>query len=644
MSGIFRNVTLWSAPAVHVRDFSVQPDLDAQYRDGTLHVVAKVKNFGGEPAPARRLNFQLYDGAGQPVPSGAASADVPALASGEEKTVSLQVAVADPSKWSAEIPSLYTSVLSLTAPENGADGAAAEILSCRTGFRKIEIKGEVFCLNGVPIKLLGFNRHENEADTGHSVTEGDMRRDIRLLKGCNSNHVRTCHYQDDPRWYELCDEYGLYLVAEANLESHGSGWDAPNSLSYHAEWLEAHLQREIDNVESQKNHASAIVWSLGNESGGGPNFDAALATVKALDPTRPVQYEGFQHGGGPNTRGDLVSQMYTSPDAMNKALEQHQWGKPFYLCEYAHAMNNSMGGLTEYLNVINKYPGSMGGAIWEWQDQALWNRRDPAHPFLAYGGGFGDHPNDGVFILKGGGVFTDRTPNPKYFEVKHGYQWIKTEARDLGRGGLTVRNRYAFLPLGAFRAAWTVSRDGLEVARGDLPLPEVAPGESAPLDVPLPADVLAAPGEYFLHVGYRFKQTPAWMPTDVEIASDQFALPAHAATAGVLRRARPVRMVRSKWWTMPGGSRSMAAPAAGGSTRFLTGPAARSPNWSMATRRSSPRARAASPCTPTAPRTARTTTGRATIGNPPGWMLSPCARRRSRSPPRRTPCRSRSAA
>ena len=173
----------------------------------------------------------------------------------------------------------------------------------------------------------------------------------------------------------------------------------------------------------------------------------------------------------------------------------------------------------------------MGGAIWEWQDQALWNRRDPAHPFLAYGGGFGDKPNDNVFILKGGGVFTDRTPNPKYFEVKHGYQWIKTAARDLARGGLTVQNKYAFTPLSQFRAAWTVSRDGQEVAHGDLPLPEVAPGGSAPLDVPLPADVLAPPGEYFLHVGYRFKQTPAWMTADMEIATDQFPLPSHPATA-----------------------------------------------------------------------------------------------------------------
>ena len=538
MSGIFRNVTLWSAPAVHIRDFSVQPDLDASYRDGTVQVVAKIKNYGEQPAPARTLKYHLYDRAGQPVANGAASGEVPALAPGEESTVALQVAVADPLKWSAEIPNLYTSVLSLDQP---AGIAAPEILSCRTGFRKIETKGDLFCLNGVPIKLLGFNRHENEAETGHAVTEADMRRDIRLLKGCNSNHVRTCHYQDDPRWYELCDEYGLYLVAEANLESHGSGWDAPNSLSYHPEWLKAHVQREVDNVESQKNHASAVIWSLGNESGGGPNFDVALATVKKLDPTRPVQYEGFQHGGGPNTRGDLISQMYTSPDAMNSALGKHEWPKPFYLCEFAHAMNNSLGGLTEYLDAINKHPGSMGGAIWEWQDQALWNRRDPAHPFLAYGGGFGDKPTDTVFILKGGGVFTDRTRNPKYFEVKHGYQWIKTAARDLAKGELTVQNKYAFTPLSEFLAEWTVTRDGQEVAHGDLPLPEVAPGGSAPLDVPLPAEVLAQPGEYFLHVGYRFKEKPAWAgpETEEEIATDQFPLPRPADAAVAAAPAHP---------------------------------------------------------------------------------------------------------
>ncbi len=530
MSGIFRNVTLWSTPVVHVRDFSVQPDLDAQYRDGTLHVVAKVKNYGDWPAPSGALSYQLYDRTGQIVPGGAASGNVPALAPGEEKAVDLQVTVANPQKWSAEMPFLYTSVLTLDEPAEQTDGTPPEILSCRTGFRKIEIKGNVFCLNGVPIKLLGFNRHENEPETGHTVSEAEMLRDIQLLKGCNSNHVRTCHYQDDPRWYELCDEYGLYVVAEANLESHGSGWQPPQSLSFHPEWKQAHVQREVDNVESQKNHSSILIWSLGNESGWGPNFDAAYDVVKKLDPTRYVHYEGWQHGGD-DKKGDLISQMYTSPSKVDQVLTKHEYDKPYYMCEFAHAMSNSLGGLQEYLDVFDKNPGAMGGAIWEWQDQAIWNRRDPAHPFLAYGGGFGDKPNDSVFILKGGGVFADRTRNPKYFEVKHGYQWIKTTARDLAQGGLTVRNKYAFTPLSQFLAAWSVSRDGQEVAHGDLPLPEVAPGGTAPLDVPLPPGLLAQPGEYFLHVGYHFKDKPAWAAPDTEkeIATDQFALPSQAA-------------------------------------------------------------------------------------------------------------------
>ena len=527
MSGIFRNVTLWSAPAVHVRDFSVQPDLDAQYRDGVLHVVAKVKNYGDRPASARALRYQLYDRAGQPVSGGMASGTVPALAPGEESTVVLQASAANPQKWSAEMPFLYTSVLSLDAPASEQGGSPPEILSCRTGFRKIEIKSNVFCLNGVPVKLIGFNRHENEPETGHTVSEAEMLRDIQLLKGCNSNHVRTCHYQDDPRWYELCDEYGLYLVAEANLESHGSGWQPPGSLSFRPEWEKAHVQREVDNVESQKNHAAVVIWSLGNESGWGPNFDAAYHAVKNLDATRYVHYEGWQQGGD-RKKGDLVSQMYPSPTAMEQALKNHDYDKPYYLCEFAHAMNNSLGGLTEYMDEFYKYPGAMGGAIWEWQDQAIWNRTDPAHPFLAYGGGFGDKPNDGVFILKGGGVFTDRTRNPKYFEVKHAYQWIKTTAHDLARGELTVENKYAFTPLSQFLAAWTVTRDGQEVAHGDLSLPEVAPGGSAPVSVPLPQGLLARPGEYFLHVGYRYKETPAWSAPDTEkeIATDQFALPA----------------------------------------------------------------------------------------------------------------------
>ncbi len=530
MSGIFRNVTLWSAPTVHVRDFSVQPDLDAQYRNGTVHATAKVKNYGDRPAAAQTVRFELHDTAGQIVPGTAASLTVSALAPGEEKALSFQVAVTQPWKWSAEFPTLYTSVLSL-------DGTAPEILSCRTGFRKIEIKDSVFCINGTPVKLLGFNRHENEAETGHYVTEANMLRDIKLLKGCNSNHVRTCHYQDAPRWYELCDEYGLYLVAESNLESHGSGFGPPNSLSYKPEWKEAHIQRQVDNVDSNKNHASVVIWSLGNEAGNGPNFAAASKAVKAIDSTRLVHYQGNSDDG------DMESQMYTNPSESAGWISNHQDGKPFYLCEFAHAMSNSLGGLHEYLEMINSNPHSMGGAIWEWQDQALWNRRDPAHPFLAYGGGFGDKPNDSIFILKGGGVFTDRTPNPKYFEVKHGYQWIKTAARDLAKGGLTVQNKYAFTPLSQFRGVWSVTRDGAEVAHGDLPLPEVAPGGSAPLDVPLPADQLAAPGEYFLHVGYRFKQAPPWLlAPDTEIATDQFPLAFHPAAPAAMAKSGPLKV------------------------------------------------------------------------------------------------------
>ncbi len=530
MSGIFRNVTLWSTPVVHLRDFSVQPDLDAQYRDGSLRVIAKVKNYGDRPAPAQTLHFQLYDPAGKIVPAAAASVPAPALAAGEEKAFTLQVPVAAPEKWSAEIPTLYTSVLTL-------DGPAPEIVSCRTGFRKIEIKDSVFRINGVPVKLLGFNRHENEAETGHYVTEENMLRDIKLIKGTNSNHVRTCHYQDDPRWYELCDEYGLYLVAESNLESHGSGFGPPDSLSYKPEWKQAHIQRQVDNVDANKNHASVIIWSLGNESGDGPNFADAAKAVRAIDDTRLVHYQGNSDDG------DMESEMYTNPSESAGWISNHPGGKPFYLCEFAHAMSNSLGGLKEYLEMINQNPQSMGGAIWEWQDQALWNRRDPAHPFLAYGGGFGDKPTDSIFILKGGGVFTDRTPNPKYFEVKHGYQWIKTEARDVAHGGLTVQNKYAFTPLNKFRAVWSITRDGTEVAHGDLPLPEVAPGAAAPLNVPLPTEQLAAPGEYFLHVGYRFKQTPAWMSVaDTEIATDQFPLLYRAAAPAPIAKAPPLKV------------------------------------------------------------------------------------------------------
>ncbi len=551
LSGIFRNVTLWSAPQVHVRDFFIKTDLDSQYRDATLEAILKVKNYGAQASSPCAAAIELFDGQGKPMSGLATEAKVPGLAPGEETAVTLSLKVANPAKWTAETPNLYTTVLTLKTGNQ-----TTEILSSRTGFRKVEIKGPVFTINGVPVKLKGANRHENWPDTGHYVTEERMIRDLEVLKQCNCNHVRTCHYSDDPRWYELCDEYGIYLNAEANVESHGYGY-GPQSLSNPKSWEAAHVDRNVANVESFKNHASVVIWSLGNEAGQGPNFLAALRAVKALDTSRPVHYERF--GTGPNNPADIDSQMYTHPDAVVRIGQSADRTKPFYLCEYAHAMNNSMGSIGEYNDAFDKYPNLLGGAIWEWEDQGIWNRRDPNHVFLAYGGGFGEVPNDHYFIHKGV-VFSDRSPKPHYPEAKKAYQWIGIEPGDLSAGQVKIRNKYAFIPLSGFRGSWTVAEDGRTIDKGNLESLDLAPGMDKTVTIPV-TKISPVPGaEYFLRVSFVLAKDELWAKAGYEVASAQFQLPAEAhALAADATKMKQVRLDQTETQITVSGERFAVA-------------------------------------------------------------------------------------
>ena len=516
LSGIFRNVTLWSAPPLHVRDFFVKTDFDEKYHDATLDVSAKIRNFSDTDRGPSRFSVELFAGDGKPVPGATASTGVPAMKAGRETAVSLKIPVANPLKWTAETPNLYTTVLKL----------GDEIISCRTGFRKIDIKGRVFLINGVPVKLKGVNLHENWPDTGHYVPEERMVRDLELMKQGNCNHVRTSHYSHDPRWYELCDEYGLYLVAEANVESHGYQ-RAPQPLSGLKEWEAAHVDRNVANVENFKNHPSVVIWSLGNESAGGTNFLAALAAVKAIDATRPTHYERFGGRLFPGNSTDIQGAMYTPLPRLETLASSTNCTRPYYLCEYAHAMFNSMGSLGEYSDLFDTVPGLMGGAIWEWQDQGLWNGRDPKRQFMAYGGGFGEVPNDHYFIHKGV-VFSDRSPKPHYPEMKRVYQWIGLEADDLAAGTVKIKNKYQFIPLDRFEGAWTVSEDGTVIDRGSLAVGGIAPGAEKEIKVPFKA-IMPKPGaEYFLRVSLALAKDELWAKAGYEVAAGQFKLPVGA--------------------------------------------------------------------------------------------------------------------
>lgn len=515
LSGIFRNVSLWSTPQEHIRDYFVKTNLDKQYKNAVIEVSAQVKNYGDKTTKANQLTATLYNGS--TIVKGA-TGNVPALKPGEETTVKLSFPVSNPQKWTAETPKLYTTVLSL---KNG--NTTNETISSRTGFRTIEIKGRIFTINGVRVKLKGVNRHENWPEVGHAVTEEQMIRDIVLIKQANCNHVRTCHYSDDPRWYELCDQYGIYLVAEANLESHGA-WDDFNE---DPRIKDAIIDRNVANVQNFKNHPSVIIWSLGNECGsGGSNFRAALDMVKKLDPTRPTHYQGF--GIGEKNPADIDSDMYTDLENTEKIANDNKYTKPFYLCEYAHAMFNSMGSVDEYNDLFDKYPTLLGGAIWEWQDQGVWNRRDPKHPILAFGGGFGEYPNDRYFIHKGV-VASDRSLKPHYPELKHAYQWIAVKAKDITKGIITIKNRYQFINLDGFTGNWELSENGIVTTKGNFDIGKINPGEEK--DVKIPYDIISKlkpDAEYFLRVSFTYKADKMWAKKGFEAASQQLEFPAKA--------------------------------------------------------------------------------------------------------------------
>ncbi|MVN92813.1 glycoside hydrolase family 2 TIM barrel-domain containing protein [Mucilaginibacter aquatilis] len=528
MSGIFRDVTLWRAPTQHVRDFSIKTQLDKSYKNATLKVSTKIANYDSQTAKKLTVSASLYKGKQLIKRSEARSV---LINPSSEKAVNIELPVPNPEKWTAETPNLYTTVITLEQ-----NGKAIEYLSSRTGFRQIEIKGRSFLVNGVPIKLKGVNRHENWPNGGHAITEAQMLRDIMLIKQGNCNHVRTSHYPDISRWYELCDEYGLYVLSEANVECHG----LMDRFNNEPLMKSAIIDRNVANVENFKNHPSIIIWSLGNECGsGGENFRAALAKVKELDNTRPTHYEGF--GIGKGNPADLDSRMYSplipnnwpGADAKRRALRPVEetatnpdLTKPFYLCEFAHAMFNSMGSLKEYGELFDKYPSILGGAIWEFQDQGVWNKRNPARPILAFGGGFGEFPNDHYFIHKGV-VFSDRSPKPGYFEMKRIYQWLDINPVEGEKGVYTLRNKYQFVNLDKFDLFWTVLKNGVAVDSGKLIMPSVKPLSNGSFSFNYKGKTDVA--EYHINFSVKLKANSNWAKTGFEIAAAQFALPVAVA-------------------------------------------------------------------------------------------------------------------
>ena len=509
LHGIFRNVTLWSSPQTHIRDFFFKQELDQNYVNAKAEVSAIIKNYSEKTSAPVNITATLYDAKGNEVAKGEVSGK--SLKAGTEQEVTLSFTVERPDKWTAETPNLYTLVLK---------SGEGEILSQKVGFRKLETKGRVFTVNGVPIKLKGVNRHEHWSDVGHAITEEQMIRDLEVIKQGNCNHVRTCHYSDDPRWYELCDEWGIWLVAEANMEYHGYDRKFDEEPTIKA----AIVDRNVANVENFKNHPSVIIWSLGNEGGiGGTNVGAALTAVKKIDPSRPVHYE--RYGTGKNNPADIDGRMYGTAEDYANVARNKELTKPFYICEFVHAMFNSMGSLQEYSDVFDNNPEILGGAIWEFQDQALWNKRDPKHPILAYGGGFGEFPNDHYFIHKGVVAWDRKTVKPHYPEMKKAFQWIATELADPATGMIVIRNKYQFITLDDFEGTWSLTANGVEVGKGIFQLPKVWPRREGRAYIPFKIEDPQPGTEYYLKVSYRQKSKTLWSEKGNEVAWEQFKLP-----------------------------------------------------------------------------------------------------------------------
>ena len=505
--GIQRDVKIFARPSYHIADFEVVTDLDRDYCNAQLKVFLKVE---GEPVPkAAQVRLNLADRAGKTVLSsvGKVVAD----------SVTFNEYVSNPALWSAEKPNLYDLKLELIK-----GGKTIETVRTRVGFRKVEIAQANLLVNGKPVYIKGVNRHEHDPFTGQCVSEESMITDIRLMKENNINAVRTSHYPNDPRWYELCDEYGLYVLDEANIESHGMGYDPDKSLANRPEWQEAFLDRTERMFERDKNHPCIIAWSLGNESGSGVNFMATYRWIHSRDrSSRPVHSED----AGTDSYTDIFCPMYKKLDVLiGYALSMPR--RPLILCEYAHSMGNSCGNLQDYWDVIERYPCLQGGFIWDWVDQGLAATTEDGRFYWAYGGDMAPEgtPSDGNFCMNGL-VTAFREPKPQLYEVRHVYRNIRIDLADYGKGLVSIRNGYFFTDLEEYLFTWTLKGNGRVIASGNIEGVKLAPGESGIFRADLPP-VQEVPGiEYILDFNAFQKNDEGLLRAGTLLARDQVRLP-----------------------------------------------------------------------------------------------------------------------
>ena len=522
LSGIQRTVFLHARPKTYIKDFFAKADLEDNYKDGKLEASVLVASNTDDK------NEYIVDASLYNKTEKIYNEQLPVIFTDNKSSIIFSKSFPDIKRWSSETPELYSLVFTLKEKE----GRVLESVSAKIGFRRVEIINSQLMVNGVAIYLKGTNMHEHNDVTGHVIDEATILKDIRMMKSFNINAVRTSHYPQQELWYEMCDKYGLYLIDEADIESHGLGYDKDVTIADKPEWAAAHIDRMSRMVERDKNHPSVIIWSMGNEAGDGNNFLNGYKWIKSRDNTRPVQYERAEKSTNTTERHtDIWCPMYASIGYIENYAKDPKNDRPLIMCEYAHAMGNSTGNLQDYWDVIEKYPKLQGGFIWDWVDQGLLKTNENGEKYWAYGGDFGAEGirSDGNFCLNGL-VWPDRTPHPGLYEVKKVYQYIGFEPVDIIKGQIIIRNKYYFTNLSAFNLDWEIVSDGIVIQTGKLKGPSVEPGKEIEVTIPV-NEIIPAPGaEYFLNIKASRPDEWNYVPEDHVYATAQFKLPLEAKT------------------------------------------------------------------------------------------------------------------
>jgi len=536
LSGIFRSVELYQIPETTIEDIYVVTEFDGMYQDSDLKVQIKLGNrAAGEQIV--RVACELFDDQGELV---AQMEQEMAASAGTVNDMMLKQRITAPKQWTAETPNLYSLLLTLYEGEK-----AVEVIPLRIGFRCVEVKDGNITVNGKVIMLNGVNRHDHDPEHGRTVSKERMLQDILLMKRHNINAVRTAHYPNNEVFYDLCDQYGLYVIDEADLECHGFELiDRYDWLSDNKEWEQSYVDRAERMVMRDRNHASIIMWSLGNESSFGSNFQSMAQACKRLDPTRLVHYEGDRKA----IVTDVYSTMYTRLERLKEIGRDDEGKKPHLMCEYGHAMGNGPGGLQEYQDVFRQYKRLQGGFIWEWCDHGIQQVDADGNTYFAYGGDFGDEPTNGNFCIDGL-IYPDQTPSPALLEYKKVIEPVKTRAVDLKQGKIEIENTYQFIDLSDLLLDWKIVHDDQVLGRGTEPLDNILPGEKRELRIDYFIDEIVPNTDYYLNLQYRLKDGTAYAEQGYVVADAQFKLPYERTELAVRQVSGEINVVRGAVYT-----------------------------------------------------------------------------------------------